>query len=142
MALFSQHFATQYTLLAKTRKCKKTFISTVWKTRKKRSWKIWTKGFNFKFCLLELSLSYQWQFSWTFIRKLICLIKWAYNVIRPTFARNLCWPWSKIWKQKTMSLKPKRVDFNSTWTDLRETVKGVITFSNVPRSIWNDRFTG
>ena len=41
-----------------------------------------------------------------------------------------------------MSLKPKRVDFNSTWSDLRDTVKGVITFSNVPRTVWNDRFTG
>jgi len=40
-----------------------------------------------------------------------------------------------------MSLKPKRVDFNSTWSDLRDTVKGVITFSNVPRTVWNDRFT-
>ena len=41
-----------------------------------------------------------------------------------------------------MSLKPKRVDFNSTWKDLKETVKGVITFSNVPRAVWNDRFSG
>jgi len=40
-----------------------------------------------------------------------------------------------------MSLKPKRVDFNSTWKDLKETVKGVITFSNVPRAVWNDRFS-
>ena len=41
-----------------------------------------------------------------------------------------------------MSLKPKRVDFNLTWKDLKETVKGVITFSNVPRAVWNDRFSG
>lgn len=41
-----------------------------------------------------------------------------------------------------MSLKPKRVDFTTTWADLKETVKGVITFSNVPRTTWNDRFTG
>ena len=41
-----------------------------------------------------------------------------------------------------MSLKPKRVDFSTTWADLKETVKGVITFSNVPRTTWNDRFTG
>lgn len=40
-----------------------------------------------------------------------------------------------------MSLKPKRVDFASTWADLKETVKGVVTFSNVPRGTWNDRFT-
>ena len=45
-----------------------------------------------------------------------------------------------IWLK--MSLKPKRVDFNSTWKDLKETVKGVITFSNVPRAVWNDRFSG
>lgn len=120
----------------------KDFYFDCLKNKKEKKLEICTKGLNFKFCLLELSLSYQCQFSWTFIRKSICLIKWAYNVIRPIFARNLCWPWSKIWKQKTMSLKPKRVDFNSTWSDLRETVKGVITFSNVPRSVWNDRFTG
>jgi len=40
-----------------------------------------------------------------------------------------------------MSLKPKRVDFDTTWSSLKETVKGVITFSNVPRATWNDRFT-
>ena len=41
-----------------------------------------------------------------------------------------------------MSLKPKRVDFDTTWASLKETVKGVITFSNVARATWNDRFTG
>uniref|UniRef100_A0A1B6LDY5 Cullin-2 n=1 Tax=Graphocephala atropunctata TaxID=36148 RepID=A0A1B6LDY5_9HEMI len=40
-----------------------------------------------------------------------------------------------------MSLKPKNVDFNQTWDVLQETVKGVITLGNVPRSIWNDRFS-
>ncbi|XP_054268118.1 cullin-2-like isoform X1 [Macrosteles quadrilineatus] len=40
-----------------------------------------------------------------------------------------------------MSLKPKKVDFNETWDVLQETVKGVITLGNVPRSIWNDRFS-
>jgi hypothetical protein len=40
-----------------------------------------------------------------------------------------------------MSLKPKRVDFATTWTVLKETIQGVITFSNVPRALWNDRFT-
>uniref|UniRef100_A0A1B6HVB3 Cullin-2 n=1 Tax=Homalodisca liturata TaxID=320908 RepID=A0A1B6HVB3_9HEMI len=40
-----------------------------------------------------------------------------------------------------MSLKPKKVDFNQTWDVLQETVKGVITLGNVPRSIWNDRFS-
>ena len=40
-----------------------------------------------------------------------------------------------------MSLKPKRVDFTSTWGELQETVKGVITLGNVPRQTWNDRFS-
>ncbi|XP_066998802.1 cullin-2 [Anabrus simplex] len=40
-----------------------------------------------------------------------------------------------------MSLKPKKVDFTETWQALQETVKCVITLNNVPRSIWNDRFT-
>ena len=40
-----------------------------------------------------------------------------------------------------MSLKPKRVDFNTTWADLQETVKGVITLGNVARGTWNDRFS-
>lgn len=39
-----------------------------------------------------------------------------------------------------MSLKPKKVDFNQTWHELQETVKGVITLANIPRAIWNDRF--
>ena len=42
-----------------------------------------------------------------------------------------------------MSLKPKPVDFNNTWANLKETVKGVITLSSgVSRAVWNDRFTG
>lgn len=40
-----------------------------------------------------------------------------------------------------MSLKPKKVDFQETWDVLQETVKGVITLGNVPRSTWNDRFS-
>ncbi|KAJ8679584.1 hypothetical protein QAD02_015371 [Eretmocerus hayati] len=40
-----------------------------------------------------------------------------------------------------MSLKPKVVDFGQTWNVLQETVKGVITLADVPRSTWNDRFT-
>ncbi|XP_075213693.1 cullin 2 [Lycorma delicatula] len=40
-----------------------------------------------------------------------------------------------------MSLKPKRVNFNETWDVLQETVKGVITLANVPRTTWNDRFS-
>ncbi|GAB0088443.1 Cullin [Sergentomyia squamirostris] len=39
-----------------------------------------------------------------------------------------------------MSLKPKRVDFDETWEGLRETVKEVVTLSNVKRDIWNNRF--
>jgi len=40
-----------------------------------------------------------------------------------------------------MSLKPKRVVFETTWATLKETVKGVVTFTKVPRAVWNDRFT-
>lgn len=39
-----------------------------------------------------------------------------------------------------MSLKPKVVDFGQIWGTLQETVQGVITLANVPRSTWNDRF--
>lgn len=39
-----------------------------------------------------------------------------------------------------MSLKPKEVDFGQTWGVLQETVKGVITLADIPRSTWNDRF--
>ena len=40
-----------------------------------------------------------------------------------------------------MSLKPRRVDFGSTWDLLLETVKGVITCGRVERAVWNDRFS-
>ena len=40
-----------------------------------------------------------------------------------------------------MSLKPKHVNFQETWNVLEETVKCVITLSNVPRATWNDRFS-
>ena len=39
-----------------------------------------------------------------------------------------------------MSLKPKVVDFTTIWNELQQTVQGVITLADVPRSIWNDRF--
>ena len=40
-----------------------------------------------------------------------------------------------------MSLRPRRVDFDSTWSVLLETVKGVITCGQVQRATWNDRFS-
>uniref|UniRef100_A0A6B0VG44 Putative cullin n=1 Tax=Ixodes ricinus TaxID=34613 RepID=A0A6B0VG44_IXORI len=40
-----------------------------------------------------------------------------------------------------MSLKPKRIDFEGTWEQLKDTVAGVITLGKVPRPIWNDRFS-
>ncbi|XP_033762061.1 cullin-2-like isoform X2 [Pecten maximus] len=40
-----------------------------------------------------------------------------------------------------MSLRPRRVDFDTTWVNLLETVKGVITCAQVPRATWNDRFS-
>lgn len=39
-----------------------------------------------------------------------------------------------------MSLKPKRVNFDEKWQELKETVKEVITLGSVKRNIWNDRF--
>lgn len=39
-----------------------------------------------------------------------------------------------------MSLKPRAVNFDETWLDLKQTVKEVITLGNVNRTIWNDRF--
>ena len=44
-------------------------------------------------------------------------------------------------KLNETEIEPKRVDFTSTWSDLQETVKGVITLGNVPRQTWNDRFS-
>lgn len=40
-----------------------------------------------------------------------------------------------------MSLRPRRVDFDATWSTLLETVKGVITCGRVARATWNDRFS-
>lgn len=40
-----------------------------------------------------------------------------------------------------MSLKPKRIDFEGTWEQLKDTVAGVITLGKVPRPVWNDRFS-
>ncbi|XP_076327537.1 cullin-2-like isoform X2 [Tachypleus tridentatus] len=40
-----------------------------------------------------------------------------------------------------MSLKPRKVDFDVTWGELKNTVEGVITLGKVPRAVWNDRFT-
>lgn len=40
-----------------------------------------------------------------------------------------------------MSLRPRRVDFDSTWSVLLDTVKGVITCGQVQRATWNDRFS-
>lgn len=39
-----------------------------------------------------------------------------------------------------MSLKPKRVNFEETWMNLKQTVKDVITMGNVNKTVWNDRF--
>ncbi|XP_065171049.1 cullin-2 [Atheta coriaria] len=40
-----------------------------------------------------------------------------------------------------MSLKPRTVDFNAIWTNLQETVQGVLTLGKVSRYTWNDRFS-
>lgn len=40
-----------------------------------------------------------------------------------------------------MSLRPKRVNFDTTWAQLKETVEGVVTLGKVKRQVWNDRFS-
>ncbi|XP_031832846.1 cullin 2 [Nomia melanderi] len=40
-----------------------------------------------------------------------------------------------------MSLKPKQISFKQTWEVLQETIKCIITSSNVPHAVWNDRFS-
>ncbi|XP_031562580.1 cullin-2-like [Actinia tenebrosa] len=40
-----------------------------------------------------------------------------------------------------MSLKPRVVDFNSTWNKILETLKAVLTLDKIPRPVWNDRFS-
>ncbi|CAH0549205.1 unnamed protein product [Brassicogethes aeneus] len=40
-----------------------------------------------------------------------------------------------------MSLKPRFVDFPSTWGAIKDTIKGVITLDHVARTVWNDRFS-
>ena len=40
-----------------------------------------------------------------------------------------------------MSLKPRQVDFQSTWTTLEATCQSVIRLGKVERSVWNDRFS-
>ncbi|XP_055540901.1 cullin-2 [Wyeomyia smithii] len=39
-----------------------------------------------------------------------------------------------------MSLKPKKIDFDKTWSDLKETVTEVITLRCVHRDVWYSRF--
>ncbi|KAI8433184.1 hypothetical protein MSG28_015276 [Choristoneura fumiferana] len=40
-----------------------------------------------------------------------------------------------------MSLKPRNVDFQETWANLRETVAGVVGLRAVERGVWNLRFS-
>lgn len=39
-----------------------------------------------------------------------------------------------------MSLKPKRIDFDKTWSDLKCTIREVITLGSVKRDVWSSRF--
>ncbi|XP_063706724.1 cullin-2 [Culicoides brevitarsis] len=39
-----------------------------------------------------------------------------------------------------MSLQPRQVNFDETWTEIKETVKEVITLGVVKRDVWNNRF--
>ncbi|CAH2101940.1 unnamed protein product [Euphydryas editha] len=40
-----------------------------------------------------------------------------------------------------MSLKPRNVDFQETWANLKETVAGVVALRAVERGVWNTRFS-
>ncbi|KAK2719989.1 cullin-2-like [Artemia franciscana] len=40
-----------------------------------------------------------------------------------------------------MSLRPRKVDFNDTWSDLKKTIDNIIKLKPVPRSVWNDKFS-
>ncbi|XP_046975858.1 cullin-2 [Vanessa cardui] len=40
-----------------------------------------------------------------------------------------------------MSLKPRNVDFQETWANLKETVAGVVALRAVERAVWNTRFS-
>ncbi|XP_048003969.1 cullin-2-like [Leguminivora glycinivorella] len=40
-----------------------------------------------------------------------------------------------------MSLKPRNIDFQETWANLRETVAGVVGLRAVERGVWNLRFS-
>ena len=40
-----------------------------------------------------------------------------------------------------MSLKPKKVNFNEIWTDLKSTAEAVIKLDKVERNVWNTSFT-
>ncbi|KAJ2943450.1 hypothetical protein O0L34_g12258 [Tuta absoluta] len=40
-----------------------------------------------------------------------------------------------------MSLKPRNVDFQETWANLKETVAGVVGLKPVERCVWNTRFS-
>ncbi|XP_047513558.1 cullin-2 [Pieris napi] len=40
-----------------------------------------------------------------------------------------------------MSLKPQEVNFDETWSKLRETVEGVVGLQAIERAVWNSRFS-
>ncbi|VVD02442.1 unnamed protein product, partial [Leptidea sinapis] len=40
-----------------------------------------------------------------------------------------------------MSLKPRHVNFEETWSKLRETISGVVSLRAVERAVWNSRFS-
>ncbi|KAG6443906.1 cullin-2 [Manduca sexta] len=40
-----------------------------------------------------------------------------------------------------MSLKPRNIDFQETWANLKETVAGVVGLKSVDRMVWNTRFS-
>ncbi|KAK2561191.1 Cullin-2 [Acropora cervicornis] len=40
-----------------------------------------------------------------------------------------------------MSLRPRLVDFDVTWTKILETLQSVVTLKKIARAVWNDRFS-
>lgn len=49
---------------------------------------------------------------------------------------------TSAWRRsRTMSLKPRVVDFDETWNKLLTTIKAVVMLDYVERATWNDRFS-
>ncbi|KAK7881167.1 hypothetical protein WMY93_029576 [Mugilogobius chulae] len=70
----------------------------------------------------------------------------AVRQIKPVTADKLDFYYNSIPHQgvranRTMSLKPRVVDFDETWNKLLTTIKAVVMLDYVERATWNDRFS-